>query len=446
MISSYDKYFINKFLYEQKNLILSGKFFWARKIKMFFFSFIALPFVLFARLIYPILKIRFANLHTRNIGHLTRESDLYYYEKRAGFEPSAVDIWGYDNFISNEYFLNKLKASNLFLIFKDFGLACFILNRLIPGGGENEFAGNGHDWRGVSVTSKPLFVLSEEEEKKASEKLMTIGFEPDKDFVCFYGRDFAYDVIVREQEARTKLPLADNRNADIKTYIGAMKKVVDNGYSSIKVGSHSYTKIDNISGVIDYTHSGIRSDFLDIYLLSKCKLFVGSDSGLSSVPIFFRRPLFIPNALSVIEFYVFMTPESMCIPKKLYSYKLNRYLYFSEMFNLLINGRENMRDKIRVGELKYIDNTEMEITNSTQEMIEKIDNIWKTREDEKALEEKYWDIIKKSKIGFEYIKKETRHRRKDEEIPDVDFVKFVRETMKVRLSYTFLKSNIDLLK
>jgi len=442
----FDKYFIKVFILEQIQLIVDGKFNIYRKGKMFFFSILALPVVILSRIIYPILKIRFANLHTRNIGHLTREADLYYYEKQAGFEPNAIDIWGYDNIVSNEYFLSKLKNLKLFLIFKDFGFACFLVNKLIPGGNKNEFAGHGHDWRGLAVTSAPLFVLSTAEEEMASNELVSIGLKPDIEFVCFYGRDFAYDIIARGQEERTKMPLADNRNADVTTYIGGMKKIMDKGYAAVRVGSHSYTKIDDSVGAIDYTSSGIRSEFLDIYLLSKCKLFVGCDSGLSSVPIFFRRPLFIANALSVIEFYVFMPPESMCIPKKLYSYELNRYLFFSEMFELLINGRVNMRNKMKTGVLKYIDNSEEEITNSTYEMIEKIDKTWKIRDDEKELEERYWRIVKKTGIDFNYIGRETRNKRTLKSIPDVDFVKFVRETMKVRLSYSFLKSNIDLLK
>ena len=45
----------------------------------------------------------------------------------------------------------------------------------------------------------------------------------------------------------------------------------------------------------DYSNSDIKSDFMDCFLLSKCKMFFGGSSGIGLLPASFRRPYFLIN-------------------------------------------------------------------------------------------------------------------------------------------------------
>ena len=44
--------------------------------------------------------------------------------------------------------------------------------------------------------------------------------------------------------------------------------------------------------IIDYVNTKFRSDFMDIYLLSKCEFLLGGDSGIHLVPFVFNRPVY----------------------------------------------------------------------------------------------------------------------------------------------------------
>ena len=54
--------------------------------------------------------------------------------------------------------------------------------------------------------------------------------------------------------------------------------------------------------VIDYAFSPIKSDFLDIFLLSNCEFCLTTDLGLDSIPLIARRPIaYITDPISLMK-------------------------------------------------------------------------------------------------------------------------------------------------
>jgi putative glycosyltransferase (TIGR04372 family) len=52
--------------------------------------------------------------------------------------------------------------------------------------------------------------------------------------------------------------------------------------------------------VFDYSHSGIQSDFLDVFLVSECNFMVSTQTGIDSVAHFvFRKPTLMVNVAPV---------------------------------------------------------------------------------------------------------------------------------------------------
>ena len=47
----------------------------------------------------------------------------------------------------------------------------------------------------------------------------------------------------------------------------------------------------NNNKIINYANSQNRTDFLDIYLISKCKFYISTGTGLDLVATLFRKPL-----------------------------------------------------------------------------------------------------------------------------------------------------------
>ena len=56
------------------------------------------------------------------------------------------------------------------------------------------------------------------------------------------------------------------RNADPETYYKAFKYITESGGFVIRVGNSNMKKLIKMKNVIDYAHSDLKSDFMDVYL------------------------------------------------------------------------------------------------------------------------------------------------------------------------------------
>ena len=69
------------------------------------------------------------------------------------------------------------------------------------------------------------------------------------------------------------------------------------GYTVVRAGHLVEDAIEtNNEKIIDYFHRGFRTDFLDVYLASKCEYIFGSDTGYFALPGWnFRKPILYVN-------------------------------------------------------------------------------------------------------------------------------------------------------
>ena len=64
-------------------------------------------------------------------------------------------------------------------------------------------------------------------------------------------------------------------------FIPAAEMITKKGYKVVRAGDlvEDAIKTDN-ENIIDYFNRGFRTDFLDVYLASKCEYIFGSDTGV----------------------------------------------------------------------------------------------------------------------------------------------------------------------
>ena len=75
-----------------------------------------------------------------------------------------------------------------------------------------------------------------------------------------------------------------------------MKKISEKNLYCFRMGSAVINKLEHINPrIIDYANSEDQSDFLDVYLGSRCFFSVYSDSGISLIPVVFNRPIAFVN-------------------------------------------------------------------------------------------------------------------------------------------------------
>ncbi len=83
----------------------------------------------------------------------------------------------------------------------------------------------------------------------------------------------------------------------------------------IRLGDRSMTPAEPQVGLIDYPFTDAKSDWMDVYLASRCRFHIGTSSGMSFVPLLFGRPVLFTNWITMA--HVVSAPSVVTLPKLL---------------------------------------------------------------------------------------------------------------------------------
>ena len=186
--------------------------------------------------------------------------------------------------------------------------------------------------------NKPLIEITDDH-MKIGDKFISKIFDNKKKWFC--------TLHVREPGFRFNddLWLDTGRNAEIKNYKKGIAYIAKQKGFTIRIGQKENKKV-NFKNYFDYGRSKYKSDFLDIYLISKAKFHIGTSSGLSFIPLIFGKNKNIYTNLSQ-PFFIHL-PGSIGIPKLLKSLSSNSYQKLSTYDQidppLLFSGNENFKN------------------------------------------------------------------------------------------------------
>lgn len=108
-------------------------------------------------------------------------------------------------------------------------------------------------------------------------------------FVCLHVREGGY---YNFTEGSTAIV----RNADIRTFIKAIKLITDSGGWVYRMGNSTMMPLPPMERVIDYAHcKELRNHMNDICLLQACRFYLGSATGIWDVADLFQRPIITVN-------------------------------------------------------------------------------------------------------------------------------------------------------
>ena len=367
------------------------------KLKFLLLLPLAIPIVLIIRLICPIVKIRFRPLNSPRIGHFAANTEMYLCERDVGFHgKGSVDIFYNLPGICNN-FLKKKWDDKLHVI--PAAMAADRVNRLIPGG-------NSHivpmpldiDMQGLMARIPPHLCLTEDEKRRGWVFLESLGVPAQSQFICFFSRDSAYlDKIAPDAQYYR---YQDFRDSSIYDCIPAIEELTGYGYYAFRMGAIVKDRLLTTNPkIIDYGTKH-RSDFLDIFLGSQCKFFLGSSAGIIYVPRIFRRPIvninFIP--LDIRHFFTCL-PNTIVIPKKLWLKSEKRFLSFSEIANGYAGDFSIKTQQYKSLGLEIIDNNPEEILAAAMEMNDRLENRWNNNEHDEILQQRFWDIFKLPEVA-----------------------------------------------
>ena len=133
----------------------------------------------------------------------------------------------------------------------------------------------------------PVIRLSPDIKERGRSVLSRAGVPRDAWFVGLHVREEGYQKHHRN--------LHNVLNATIDDYMPAIEEVTRRGGWIVRMGDRTMKPLPPIRNVIDYCQSDIKSDWMDIFLASQCRFFIGTSSGLGYVPQAYGVPCVLTN-------------------------------------------------------------------------------------------------------------------------------------------------------
>ncbi len=224
----------------------------------------------------------------------------------------------------------------------------------------------------------PLLTLTQEDFNRGWQNLKLLGVPETAWFVCFH---------VREAGWHEKSLVEDYRNADIDTYIPAIESIVSAGGWVIRMGDPSMKPLKKMSHVIDYAHSNLKSDWMDVFLSSQCRFVVGTSSGYFMVSVAFGVPAVVTNLLPAHAIYC-LSAKDLFLPGLCWHSLEKRYLNFEELVSPPVGAACEQYTYDTMG-LEVIRNSAEEIKAVVEEMLDKCKGTLKYVDEDEILQERF---------------------------------------------------------
>jgi putative glycosyltransferase (TIGR04372 family) len=370
----------------------------------------AVPIILVFWILKPVFWIKLGHLKDERIGHLALNTDLFLRRLQLGIHPDGP----FYCFLSNPYRSN----SHLVKMFKraipiyESRFLSWLYHGALPTLKRTPFYQdlqmNSNEYYEFNNAKTTLFFTPEELEKGRS-LLHQLNVDLDNDeFVCIFARD---DAFLKTIDSHTNWDCHNSRNSDIDNLIETAKYLIEKGFTVIRIGSVVKKPINfSHKKMIDYSYSKHQCDFLDIFLLAKCKFVLAAgSSGIINVADIFDKPTLTVNLAE--QFYPPFAKNCLYIPKK-YKYRnRNEYLRFEDALKL--HDRYFWMN-LAAHDLEAEENSPQKIVEVTQEMLARLENTFHYSTESKKLIQAYnklWEesgVIgssTKTPIGISWLEK-----------------------------------------
>ena len=404
------------------------------------FYLISIPLVFIIRLMKPWYLVRWQELDSNRIGNYSATPELYCCEKDAGINiPSQrfVDFFYLRKYVCNKQ-LDKMWRRSLIILPTWLLLPLCRVNRFI-----GFFIANGQEHEIGPIVDKvnlwhdkerdvhslidkfPVHIsFTSDEEFKGKEILKKFGVPKEAKFICLQVRDSAYldrhdEIIARDWSYQ------NYRDGDIDKYVLAAEELANRGYYIFRMGVKVLKPLKSPNPkIIDYVNSGMRSDFMDIYLGAKCTFCISTGAGFDGIPFIFRKPItYMYLPLGYLYTY---SDKYLTITKHQINKKNQKELTISEIFSsnvaVSLDGNEFKQNDVELRE-----NSPEEIRDIVIEMDDRLNGNWKETKEDKILQEKFWSIF-------------------EENMKKLNFKKILHGKIKARFGAKYLRNNQDWIK
>lgn len=224
---------------------------------------------------------------------------------------------------------------------------------------------------------RPLLMLSEAEMKKGRDCLRELGLLDDAWFVGLHVGDSGSNGEQGYNAAENVL------TAEIGAYLPAIRAVIERGGWIVRIGDRTMQPLPSMPGAIDYAHSALKSEWMDVFLLGACRFFIGTPSGAAYVPPLFGTPCVLINWAPAGHRP--FNGRDIYIPKLHQAGFPPRQLSFAEMMAPPIGHALRYAHAEELG-LATVPNTPEEIHEVVSEMLDRLDGTLSYTEADEAFQ------------------------------------------------------------
>ena len=360
---------------------------------------LAAPIVFFIRALRPLLLLRFGVFGADRIGVFAPTAQGYLLKnQREIARPRTANFIGVLGPISNLQLFKMLTRQVRVVpgawLWLMLDRACQFWTRSSLHHGGTLFSLNDYP----QFLNYPALLHFTSSEKLAGKNLLqALGVTSDAPWVCIHNRDAEYlntKLAASKSSPEKSWGYHNYRDFSAKSMVLAAEELTKRGYYVLRMGAVVAEQLISTNPkIVDYASTPLRSDLGDIFLLANCAAYLGSDSGIASVPFIFCRPVIHINwPLSQVATLTFQGPL-IFITKHLYHRSTKRYLGIREVLDRkLINAGES-----RVYEeagVDVVDNTPEEICDLAVELDERLKGTWHPQAQDEQLQLQFWDIFR----------------------------------------------------
>jgi len=366
-------------------------------------------------------SIRFCEFVTSRIGPMLelyiQVTDSKYSDKNVlnVFIPIALNREGNKEYfpnksIANKYCLEKMQTKLEILTDKNIGFWKYVMENYR---GRISFS-RRYDLHGLLMNQriasrdyqinneKRHMFFTEEEEDCGRKKLQKMNLN--KEYVCFIARSSKYfDLVVGNAQESQCI----QRNCSVENFRLMCDNLFQSNIQSVRMGYLVDGKIHG-AGIIDYA-SFYREEFMDFYLVAKCKFVVCQLSGFHFIATVFNKPAVIVNVhVLTIQGDIIdrcNPKQDLMIMKKIWCKKEKRFLTFQEI--LAFEGK--VKNIFRLTEFyeeagyELIENTSEEIWDVTEEMMKRLNGTICYTEEEILIQKKFKRMLKESVMASDNL-------------------------------------------
>jgi putative glycosyltransferase (TIGR04372 family) len=134
---------------------------------------------------------------------------------------------------------------------------------------------------------KPLLSLPPAIDERGRQTLAAAGIPRDAWFVALHVRESGSNVAYRG--------VHNVLSARIGDYLPAITEIRSRGGWVIRMGDPTMAKLLPMPKVLDYCHSPLRSDWMDVFIAARCRFLLGTSSGPAYVPPAYGVPSMLTN-------------------------------------------------------------------------------------------------------------------------------------------------------